>query len=123
MKEKLALKISERGVVEELSFTNENSLKVLQSAVDGLIEPVDISDTVTCWVNEEGLFRSDFQLNIFASGTTGLKLKGPAVFTGGVGENGETLSLSYEDAEIIRQKASVAEKLCRSVGLLEPETN
>jgi len=123
MEEKIALRVSEYGTVEKLSFTDDSSLKVLQSAVDGLIQPVDVTETVTCWVNEEGLFRSDFRSNILASKTTGLNLKGPVVFTGGVGENGETLSLSYEDAEIIRQKASVAEKLCRSLGLLEPETN
>jgi hypothetical protein len=80
-----------------------NTLKVLQSAVDGLIQPVDLSDSLTVWVNEEGLFRNDFDVNLFATAiyhqafpTADNPLVGPAVFTGGSDDEGNTLGLSEQ---------------------------
>lgn len=76
------------------SKQGQSSLDFLQSLVDGLIECVSLSSHVDLWVNEEGLFRDDFSLNIKASrlvGYPGYNLVGPAVMTGQ--KNGETTEI------------------------------
>ena len=62
----------------------QKSLEFLQSLVQGLIESVQLVDGLDLWVNEEGLFRSDFSLNEFASTLAGegYRLVGPAVIAG-----------------------------------------
>ena len=74
----------------------ESELKKLQTAVDGLIQPVDIGDTVTMWVNEEGLLRGDLKLNHLATmlmEEIGYKtpIMGDVVFTGAPDEDGNTM--------------------------------
>lgn len=83
-----------------------NSLSQLQSAVKGLIQPIDLHERITMWVNEEFLF-TDFELNPFATGVYSEMwqsvnpIYGDVVFTGGTDENGNTLGLTPEDQEII----------------------
>lgn len=111
---KIALQVLANADVYELEFDSETSLKVLQTAVDGLIQPVDITAKLTMWVNEEGLFRSDFEQNILATAFMpdgASPIMGPAVFTGGVDDNGETLGLSREDADSIRALANNVKEL------------
>ncbi len=92
------------------------SLKELQKAVDGLIEPIDITEGLTMWVNEEFLFRNEPEPNVVASaffsavGGT-YAVQGTVVFTGGTDAQGETLALSKEDEQAIRQFASVGQSL------------
>jgi hypothetical protein len=80
----------------------EGSLKKLQSAVDGLIQPVDLDGNVTMWVNEEGLLRSDLEMNDIATSLYAQMyditnpLMGDVVFTGGTDEEGETLGLGED---------------------------
>jgi hypothetical protein len=77
----------------------EGSLKKLQSAVDGLIQPIDLDANVTMWVNEEGLLRSDLEMNDIATSLYAQMyditnpLMGDVVFTGGTDGEGETLGL------------------------------
>ncbi len=97
----------------------EGELKKLQTAVDGLIQPVDIGDTVTMWVNEEGLLRGDLKLNHLATmlmEEIGYKtpIMGDVVFTGGSDEDGNTMEFpaqaSYELIQLIDSLKAVMEE-------------
>lgn len=62
----------------------KDTLSDLQSLVGGLIECVAstrnrMGFACDVWVNEEGLFREDFAINLVASYLTGRQLVGPAV--------------------------------------------
>lgn len=76
----------------------DSPLKILQEAVEGLIEPVDLMNTLTMWVNEEGKLIGKTP-NPFATeawfrqcGATDIVV-GTVVFTGGTDAEGETLGL------------------------------
>lgn len=79
-----------------------NELKALQGAVDGLIQPIDLADDVTLWVNEEYLLRSELELNALAteiySAMIGrsFPIYGDVVFTGGNDAMGNTLGLDLQ---------------------------
>jgi len=97
----------------------EGELKKLQTAVDGLIQPVDIGDKVTMWVNEEGLLRGDLKLNHLATmlmEEIGYKtpIMGDVVFTGASDEDGNTMEFpaqaSYELIELIDSFRAVMEE-------------
>lgn len=78
----------------------QDRLNFLQTLVEGLIECVALDQTTELWVNEEGLFRGDFQVNATATDLArfktglGYTLVGPAVITGGVDREGNTLSVT-----------------------------
>lgn len=72
------------------------SLKVLQDAVDGLIEPVALTPALEMYVNEEGLFRDDLAGNAWVALMTGRLIKGDVVITGAVDDEGETIGLTDE---------------------------
>ena len=64
--------------------SGDDTLSTLQSLVDGLIECVTATKATLgfdadVWVNEEGLYRPDFGINLVASFMTGRQLVGPAV--------------------------------------------
>ena len=96
---KFALVVRQDFSMERLDV-EENFLSKMQNAVDGLIQPVDLTPSLTLWVNEEGLLRNDLTVNTFASVIyqeffkTPTLLMGDAVFTGGVDAEGETQGLS-----------------------------
>lgn len=83
-----------------------DTLRKLQTAVDGLIEPIDLTDTITMWVNEEFLFRDSFEPNLLGTamyqsvGGAGVIL-GNAVFTGGTDPEGYTMGLNDVDYQKI----------------------
>jgi hypothetical protein len=92
-----AIAISTKGVKSETGFT----LEELQAGVGGgLVQLIQVSDTVTMWVNEEGLLRDDLELNDVATifyhalGGQDTPIMGPIVFTGGGDDDGETLPLT-----------------------------
>lgn len=79
----------------------EGSLKVLQSAVGGWIEAVDLSDEVTLWCNEEGKITGLESNPIGTRLTAGLLqpgdyIAGDIALTGGVDDEGDTLGLTDE---------------------------
>jgi hypothetical protein len=78
------------GTVEAKEI--DGSLKSMQEIVEGLIQPVDLAEDMTLWVNEEGLYRDDY--NLLASGIANIHLNGPAFLTGGIDEDGNTLGLN-----------------------------
>lgn len=93
------------------------SLGVLQKAVDGLIQPVDLSETITMWVNEEGLLRSDLTPNPLATAFyaevygANTPIMGDVVFTGGCDEEGNTLGLTQEDVDDLAEMTRQAKAL------------
>ena len=78
----------------------EGTLEVLQNAVDGWVQAVDINPTVTMWMNEEGKL-DGLPFNGIATGLFQARfgkidiIMGNAVLTGGVDAEGETVGLSY----------------------------
>lgn len=102
------------GLVVDSQFTASVtglSLKELQTAVDGLIQPIDIREGLTMWVNEEFLFRAEPDENVlatafFAEAGGKYDIHGTVVFTGGTDEDGNTLGLSDEHRELV-------ESLCK----------
>lgn len=106
--------MSKIALVVDSNFTATEtglSLKELQAAVDGLIQPIDIRENLTMWVNEEFMFRSEPDANVLASAffaEAGGKydIHGTVVFTGGTDEDGNTLGLSEEHRELV-------ESLCK----------
>jgi hypothetical protein len=94
---KIALEVNSKGETRRLDIT-ENELKQLQGSVEGLIQPIDINEAMTMWVNEEFLFRSEPDPNPMATSFFevvggGYDIHGTVVFTGGSDEDGNTTSL------------------------------
>lgn len=93
-----ALVVKADGSYELLDVETEFLTK-MQTAVDGLIQPVDITEEITMWVNEEFLFRNSFEPNLLGTamyqtvGGEGL-IMGTIVFTGGTDSDGDTLGLN-----------------------------
>ena len=89
--------ISDNGTAY-LVESGESTLDTLQTLVDGYIECVTADKHVLgfesdVWVNEEGLFRQDFAINLVASFLTGRQLVGPAVLARS-SKGGKTLGLT-----------------------------
>lgn len=89
-----------------------SQLAVLQDAVGGYIEAVDLSDNLTMWVNEEGKLNG-LPINPMATmlwekhfGFTDV-IVGNVIFTGGTGSEGETLGLDEQTAEELRKLFSI----------------
>lgn len=104
---KIALVVDSSFGVSETGL----SLKELQTAVDGLIQPIDITESLTMWVNEEFLFRSEPDPNtvgtVFFSEVGGsYDIHGTVVFTGGTDPEGATLGLGLHEIELINTLAT-----------------
>lgn len=106
---KTAVVVNTKGEMSIIDIA-EDELTKLQSAVDGLIQPIDLDTHATMWVNEEGLFRSDLEMNEIATaiyaemyGDIANPLIGDAVFTGGTDEEGETLTLPQEYIDSLKK--------------------
>ena len=98
------LLIEDTGYAFLVNHEGDDTLRTLQTGVDGLIECVTADDGVLgfradIWVNEEGLFRQDFAINLVASFITGRQIVGPAVIARSSSQ-GATLGLT--DAQIQR---------------------
>jgi hypothetical protein len=106
----LAITLTAEGnKAEEINLNEGDSqLELLQKAVGGLIEAVDLGDNLTMWVNEEGKMYG-LPINPMATmlwekhfGFTDI-IVGDVIFTGGTGSEGETLGLNAETAEELRK--------------------
>lgn len=99
-----ALKLNVHGETQVVDLdAPEGSLKVLQNAVDGWIEAVDLSDSLTMWVNEEGKLIGlilNAKANQIFRDTFGAvdTIMGDVIFTGGVDDEGDTVGLT--DAQV-----------------------
>jgi hypothetical protein len=94
--------IDTEGNATELDLdAKEGSLQTLQTAVDGLIEAVDINKNLTLWLNEEGKLLG---LPMNSVGTAMYRrateitdtIVGNIVLTGGVDDEGDTIGLTEE---------------------------
>lgn len=105
----LAIKLNTDGIAEEVTLEGEGSqLKQLQEAVGGWIQAVDLNPTLTMWLNEEGKL-NNLPFNTLATelweeayGETDF-IVGNVIFTGGTGEEGETLGLDEDTANKLRK--------------------
>lgn len=104
---KQALVVTEELVCKMIDIA-DNELQALQTAVDGLIQPVDVTPNVTMWVNEEGLFRGDLGMN--PMGTAIMRelydnsdawVVGDIVFTGAPDSEGRTTGLEQSDIDTV----------------------
>ena len=85
---------------------HEGSLKVLQDAVDGWVQVVDLSPKLSIWVNEEGKMNglpyNDIATAIYQDRFGAVDIiVGNAVLTGGTDEEGDTIGLTDEQVERI----------------------
>ena len=83
-------------------------LRILQGIVEGLIEPIEITQGLTLWVNEEGKLAGktpNFVATNFYTRKYGVVdiVVGTVVFTGGTDEEGETLGLTDETIQLLQQ--------------------
>jgi hypothetical protein len=105
---KLALRITTTGTIEELDLSVEDSLQVLQTAVGGWVQAIDLDDELSMWLNEEGKLVG-LPHNPFAQfawdkrfGAHTDYMVGDVVFAGGTDEDGVTLGLDQDTADQIR---------------------
>lgn len=105
----LAIKVTSTGEAKEIQLNKDSVLEQLQEAVDGWVQAVDLSPTLTMWLNEEGKLNG-LPFNPFATwlweevyGSTDF-IVGDVIFTGGTGEEGETLGLDEEIANKLRKE-------------------
>jgi hypothetical protein len=112
---KTALVVNSNGSHEVIDIETD-TLSKLQTAVDGLIQPIDLTESLTMWVNEEFLFRNSFEPNILGTAmyqTVGgeYTILGNVVFTGGVDSEGYSMGLTDYDYERLTSFAKEAERL------------
>jgi hypothetical protein len=107
---KLGLQITTSGQVNELDLSNEDTaLATLQGAVGGWVQALDLSDTVSLWVNEEGKmdglehnpYAQVFWDEAFGAGTD--FIVGNVVLTGTPDSEGYTQGLDERTAQRIRE--------------------
>ncbi len=104
--EKMGAVIKTDGTLERLDLSvSDQELGNLQSAVGGYVQAIDLSDTMTMWMNEEGKLVGLPYNGIatalwearFGVGTD--VIMGNAVFTGTPDEDGETTTISESDLQ------------------------
>ena len=107
---KKALRVTTEGTTEVLDLS-ENTLNVLQKAVDGYVQCVDFyrsnDNPVTMWLNEEGkLFgkpHNPYAQRVwdkeFGTGTD--YIVGDVVFSGLPDDEGDTMGLTDEALQIL----------------------
>ena len=118
MPEVVALAVDAKGVITEVGL----GLKSLQEAVGGLIQPIDIAEDLTMWVNEEFMLFNEPQPNFTASGFFSFvggtyAIHGTVVFTGGTDPEGKTLPLTQDNADSIRRIVATQNKVASWLGV------
>lgn len=117
---RLAVKVRVDGTHERVDLdAPEGSLKVLQSAVEGWVQAIDLREDLTMWLNEEGklegkpvnMMASRFFNDVFGAGHD--IMVGNAIFTGGVDNEGDTIGLTDEQAEEIEARADESQVFAR----------
>lgn len=102
---KKALRIDVDGTTEVLDLeAPQGSLKVLQEAVGGWVEVVDLTEQVAIWCNEEGkiigLPKNSFATELFQLQFGAVDvINGNVVLTGGADDEGDTIGLTDEQVE------------------------
>jgi hypothetical protein len=107
------------GTAELVEFEVGKSLSVLQSAVEGYIECVRLTDTLEMWVNEN-FIAENLSLNILGSifykenFDKDMPILGNIIFTGGADDEGETLGLNAREIDYLFACAKTAEPVLRA---------
>jgi hypothetical protein len=101
MKKAIIIRHTGVGEVVDLGSTSEESYKTMSEAVGGLIEAVDLSETLTMWCNEEGkvygLPHNALATKVFMRTFGHIDMiKGDVIITGGSDDEGDTLGLTDE---------------------------
>jgi hypothetical protein len=119
-----AVIVNTDGKWKIVEFAKGDSLKMMQKAVDGLVQPIDVKPGLSMWVNEEYLFRADFEDNILASavyeevtGVNGPVVFGSIVFTGGTDSAGYTLGLGEKHLSLVITIAEFHEETLKKVSI------
>lgn len=111
-----ALKVTPEGVVSVLDLDSPiaSSLTIMQGAVEGLIQPVDINEELTMYVNEEFHY-SGQDLNPLGSAVLQREhdnreafVLGNVLFTGGVDDEGNTKGLTEAQEQMLTFLAYVS---------------
>lgn len=103
------LYISEFGDAIPVTVNEAGSLSTLQTCVEGYVQVVTGrlgGMNVDLWVNEEGLFRSDFSVNPIASMICGQTIVGPVVITR-CDKEGNTIGFTDNMMERISQEMMI----------------
>ena len=103
---KLGVVIKADGTLERLDLSeSEQELKSLQNAVGGYVQVIELEDDFTMWVNEEGKLLN-LPVNEIATVIWEVRfgldtdiICGDVVFTGGMDEDGETLTISEANVQ------------------------
>ena len=104
---KKAIQITTLGEMIVIDLESESLLK-LQRAVSGWVQAIDLSETMSMWCNEEGkmigLAHNPFGPALWerSDGRTDY-IVGDIVITGGVDEEGETISLMDQQIAFITE--------------------
>lgn len=109
---KTALVVDAMGIQSTIDVESD-CLKKLQTAVDGYIQPVDLTENLTMWVNEEFLLRDSFEPNLLGTAmyqSIGGQsvIMGTIVFTGGTDPEGDTMGLNDADYARLQDLANSA---------------
>ena len=102
------------GTHELIEFERGNSLSIIQSAVNGYIQCVRLTNTLEMWVNEN-FIAEQLPLNILGSifykenFGKDMPILGNILFTGGADDEGETLGLPSKEIEYLFACAKTAE--------------
>lgn len=109
---RLAIRVSQDEECTRLDLdAPEGSLKVMQTAVEGWIEPVGLpGQDFGMYCNEEFLYTGGLQQNLTATAFTRQPILGPVIFTGLVDEDGETEGLTEAQALAVERIAEGARK-------------
>lgn len=115
---KLGIVIKADGTLERLDLSeSEQELKSLQNAVGGYVQVIELEDDFTMWANEEGKLLG-LEENKIATVIWEVRfgldtdiICGDVVFTGGMDEDGETLTISEAN---IQRLAELVEGLKRT---------
>ena len=85
----------------------DDTLSALQKGVGGYIEPVDLANKLTMWVNEESKLNGSAHNAIASAWWNAIHpdyfdlMFGDVVFTGGTDEEGNTLGLTAADVTFL----------------------
>jgi hypothetical protein len=103
---KKAVIIRTNGTTETIDISTD-TLDKLQGAVGGWVQAIDLSDTITMWLNEEGKVEglphnetAQWYWDM-AFGPDTDYIVGDIVFTGGVDAQGDTLGLDDKTVETL----------------------
>lgn len=99
--------IAQNGYAALVTHDNGSSLTALQTLVDGYVDcvtadPDALGFAADVWVNDEGLYRKDFAINLVGSFITGRQLVGPIVIALSDAD-GETTGLTSAHIEQLRK--------------------